>query len=67
MTDRPRSDALVLFGATGDLAYRKIFPALEAMVRHGRLDVPVVGVAKAGWALKDLRARARESVEKFGD
>jgi glucose-6-phosphate 1-dehydrogenase len=67
VTDRPRSDALVLFGATGDLAHKKIFPALEAMVRHGRLDVPVIGVAKAGWALKDLRARARESVEKFGD
>ena len=67
MTDRPRSDALVLFGATGDLAHKKIFPALEAMVRHGRLGVPVIGVAKAGWGLDDLRARARESVEKFGD
>jgi glucose-6-phosphate 1-dehydrogenase len=67
VTDRPRSDALVFFGATGDLAYKKIFPALEAMVRHGRLDVPVIGVAKAGWALKDLRARAQESLDKFGD
>ena len=67
VTDRPRSNALVLFGATGDLAYKKIFPALEAMVRRGHLDVPVIGVAKAGWALHDLRARARESVEKFGD
>ncbi len=66
VTDPPRSDALVLFGATGDLAYKKIFPALEAMVRHGRLDVPVIGVAKAGWGLDELRARVRESVDKFG-
>ena len=43
-----RADALVFFGATGDLAYKKIFPALQAMIRHGRLDVPVIGVAKAG-------------------
>jgi len=46
-----KSDALVFFGATGDLAYKKIFPALQAMVKRGRLDVPVVGVAKAGWNL----------------
>ena len=45
----PRADALVFFGATGDLAYKKIFPALQAMARRGRLDVPVVGVAKSGW------------------
>jgi glucose-6-phosphate 1-dehydrogenase len=61
-----RSDALVLFGATGDLAHKKIFPALEALVRRGRLDVPVIGVAKAGYRLEDLRARARDGVEKFG-
>lgn len=61
-----RSDALVFFGATGDLAYKKIFPALQAMVRRGNLDVPVVGVAKSGWSLENLRARARDSVEKHG-
>ena len=61
-----RSDALVFFGATGDLAHKKIFPALQAMGRRGRLDVPVIGVAKAGWGLEQLRARARESVEQHG-
>src|SRR5499427_1430672 len=60
------SDALVFFGATGDLAYKKIFPALQAMVKRGHLNVPVVGVAKAGWNLDRLRARARESLEKHG-
>ena len=44
----PRSDAFVFFGATGDLAYKKIFPALQAMAKRGHLDVPVIGVAKAG-------------------
>ena len=60
------SDALVFFGATGDLAYKKIFPALQAMVKRGHLNVPVIGVAKAGWNLDQLRARARESLEKHG-
>ena len=60
------SDALVFFGATGDLAYKKIFPALQAMVKRGLLDVPVIGVAKAGWNLDQLRLRARDSVEKHG-
>jgi len=60
------SDALVFFGATGDLAYKKIFPALQAMVKRGHLNVPVVGVAKAGWNLDRLRARARESLEQHG-
>src|SRR5438046_10567090 len=60
------SDALVFFGATGDLAYKKIFPALQAMARRGHLTVPVVGVAKAGWTLDQLRARARDSVTKHG-
>ena len=60
------SDALVFFGATGDLAYKKIFPSLQAMARRGNLDVPVIGVAKAGWTLDQLRARAQESVEKHG-
>jgi len=60
------SDALVFFGATGDLAYKKIFPALQAMVKRGNLIVPVVGVAKAGWNLEQLRARAKDSLEKHG-
>ena len=50
-----RSDALVFFGATGDLAYKKIFPALQAMVKRGHLNVPVIGVAKAGWNLDSSR------------
>jgi glucose-6-phosphate 1-dehydrogenase len=60
------SDALVFFGATGDLAYKKIFPSLQAMAKRGQLDVPVIGVAKAGWTLEQLRARAKDSVEKHG-
>jgi glucose-6-phosphate 1-dehydrogenase len=60
------SDALVFFGATGDLAYKKIFPALQAMVKRGQLNVPVIGVAKAGWNLDQLRERAHESLEKHG-
>jgi glucose-6-phosphate 1-dehydrogenase len=60
------SDALVFFGATGDLAYKKIFPSLQAMVRRGHLNVPVIGVAKAGWTLDQLRERARDSMEKHG-
>jgi glucose-6-phosphate 1-dehydrogenase len=60
------SDALVFFGATGDLAYKKIFPALQAMIKRGHLKVPVVGVAKSGWNLEQLRARVRESLEKHG-
>lgn len=60
------SDTLVFFGATGDLAYKKIFPALQAMVKRGKLDLPVIGVAKAGWNLDQLKARARDSVEKHG-
>jgi glucose-6-phosphate 1-dehydrogenase len=60
------SDALVFFGATGDLAYKKIFPSLHAMVKRGHLSVPVVGVAKAGWNLDQLRARAKDSLEKHG-
>ena len=61
-----RSDAFVFFGATGDLAYKKIFPALQAMIKHNVLDMPVIGVAKAGWTLDKLKARARDSVEKHG-
>src|SRR2546423_12171727 len=61
--DAPQSDALVFFGATGDLAYKKIFPSLQALVKHGRLDVPIIGVAKAGWNLDQLKARARDSLQ----
>ncbi len=57
------SDALVFFGATGDLAHKKVFPALQAMVKRGHLNVPVIGVAKAGWNLDQLKARARDSLE----
>ena len=60
--DAIQSDALVFFGATGDLAYKKIFPSLQAMVKHNRLNVPVIGVAKAGWNLDQLKGRARDSV-----
>jgi glucose-6-phosphate 1-dehydrogenase len=61
-----QSDALVFFGATGDLAYKKIFPALHSMVKRGRLNVPIVGVAKSGWNLENLRERAKDSIEKHG-
>ncbi|MGA2248688.1 MAG: glucose-6-phosphate dehydrogenase, partial [Verrucomicrobiota bacterium] len=60
------SDVLVFFGATGDLAYKKIFPALQAMVKRGNLNMPVIGVAKAGWKLDQLKARAKDSLEKHG-
>jgi len=60
------SDALVFFGATGDLAHKKIFPALQAMLKRGHLTVPVIGVAKAGWNLDQLRARAKDGLEKHG-
>ena len=64
--DHITSDALVFLGATGDLAYKQIFPALQAMIKRGHLDVPVIGVAKAGWNLDQLRARAKDSLEKHG-
>jgi glucose-6-phosphate 1-dehydrogenase len=60
------SDALVFFGATGDLAYKKIFPALQAMIKRGHLKIPVIGVAKAGWNLDQFKARAKDSLEKHG-
>jgi glucose-6-phosphate 1-dehydrogenase len=62
----PYSDALVFFGATGDLAHKKIFPSLQRMIKQGHLNVPVIGVAKAGWKVDQLRARARDGLEKFG-
>src|SRR5262249_22827462 len=60
------ADALVFFGATGDLAYKKIFPSLQAMVKRGHLDVPVIGEAKSAWTLEQLRARAKDSLEAHG-
>lgn len=66
MSDRVSSDALVFFGATGDLAYKQIFPALQAMVRHGHLDMPVIGVAGRPWTTDQLREQARKSLEEHG-
>jgi glucose-6-phosphate 1-dehydrogenase len=60
------SDALVFFGITGDLAYKKIFPALHAMIRRGTLDIPVIGVARDDFTLDQLRARARASIDEHG-
>ena len=60
------ADAFVFFGATGDLAYKKIFPALQSMVRRGNLTVPVIGVAKSGWTTEQLRERARASLKEHG-
>jgi glucose-6-phosphate 1-dehydrogenase len=60
------SDAFVFFGATGDLAYKQIFPALYAMVHRGNFKIPIIGMARAGWSLDKLRARARDSVEHAG-
>ncbi len=65
--DSPRSDALVFFGATGDLAYKKTFPALQSMASHGHLHVPVIGVAKAGWDLDRFKQRVRESLKEHGN
>lgn len=61
-----RSDALVVFGATGDLAHKQIFPALQALIRHDRLNMPIIGVAKSGWNLEQLKARAKDSLERHG-
>ena len=61
-----RSDAFVFFGATGDLAYKKIFPALQGMIRRGYLDMPVIGVARRNWTSDQLRARLYDSLEKYG-
>jgi glucose-6-phosphate 1-dehydrogenase len=62
----PVSDALVFFGATGDLAYKQIFPSLQRLAKRGKLKGPVIGVAKSGWTLDDLKDRARKSVETHG-
>jgi len=65
-TPESRGDALVIFGATGDLAYQQIFPALQAMERRGHLDVPIICVAREGWTLEGLRARMRQSIADHG-
>src|SRR5277367_6365357 len=61
------SDAFVFFGATGDLAYKQIFPALYAMVRKGSFHIPIIGMARAGWDLDKLKERARDSVQHSGN
>jgi glucose-6-phosphate 1-dehydrogenase len=61
-----QSDALIFFGASGDLAYKKIFPALQAMVKRGNLNVPVIGVARTPWTIDEFRARAKDSLQKHG-
>jgi glucose-6-phosphate 1-dehydrogenase len=67
LAQKPESDAFVFFGASGDLAYKKIFPALHNMVRHGTLTGPVIGVAKSGWGIDQLKERARASIHEHGD
>jgi glucose-6-phosphate 1-dehydrogenase len=66
MPDTVHSDALVFFGATGDLAYKQIFPALQAMIRHGHLDMPIIGVAGRPWTDAQLHDHARQSLEEHG-
>ncbi|MCU1330027.1 MAG: glucose 6-phosphate dehydrogenase, partial [Bryobacterales bacterium] len=66
VTDNSHSDALVFFGATGDLAYKQIFPALQSLVKRHDFNIPIVGVAKSGWNLDQLKARALESVKNNG-
>ena len=64
--NQPYSDALVFFGATGDLAYKQIFPSLQKLAKRGKLPGPVIGVAKSGWNLDQFKARAQDSLEKHG-
>jgi glucose-6-phosphate 1-dehydrogenase len=66
MTDN-HSDALVIFGITGDLAYKQIFPALQSMIKHGHLNVPVIGVAGRPWSIDQIRAHVHDSLEEHGD
>src|SRR4051794_11065752 len=65
-TDKVVSDALVFFGATGDLAYKMIFPALQRLAKRGELNIPVIGVAKSNWNLEQLKQRAKDSIENHG-
>src|SRR4029077_21086368 len=60
------SDAIVFFGASGDLAYKQIFPSLLGLVRDEGIRVPIIGVAKSGWDLRKFKERAKESLEKHG-
>ena len=60
------SDALIFFGASGDLTKRKIFPAFQAMFKRGVLDTPIIGVAKSGGTIDQLRGRVRDNLEKHG-
>ena len=62
----PHSDAFVFFGATGDLAFKKIFPSLQAMTKRGNLNMPVIGVARSAKDVDELRERARASIEQNG-
>ena len=62
----PQSDAFVFFGATGDLAFKQIFPSIQALIRDEGLNVAIIGVAKSGWNLAQLKARAKDSLEKHG-
>ena len=64
--DKVESDAFVFFGATGDLAYKQIFPSLLGLVRDEGLNVPIIGVAKAGWNLDQLKTRAADSLQHHG-
>ncbi|MEO6983806.1 MAG: glucose-6-phosphate dehydrogenase [Paralcaligenes sp.] len=66
MTTSSRSDAFVFFGATGDLAYKQVFPALQAMIKRDHFDMPIIGVARSKWTDDQLRDRARDSLEKHG-
>jgi len=66
MSDTRPADAIVFFGATGDLAYKQIFPALQALVKRHRLELPIIGVARSPWTDEQFRARARDSLEKHG-
>src|ERR1700722_4073676 len=61
-----QSDALVFFGASGDLAFKQIFPALLGLVSDEGVNVPIVGVAKAAWTVEQLRARAKDSIKQHG-
>src|SRR6478609_5996253 len=66
-SDNPaQSDALVVFGVTGDLAYKMIFPALYALVKRDALAIPVIGVAFPQWTLEQLRTRITESIQHAG-
>jgi glucose-6-phosphate 1-dehydrogenase len=64
--NKAHSDALVFFGATGDLPYKQIFPALQALVSGHNLKIPIIGVARSGWNLEKLKARVRDNLEKHG-